>query len=208
MKTHRSTRVACLTLLACLCSPSPSLGQSRETDSQTRRSDKRELQANEDPLAQKRQAVSAASEDTSHIELYGSIRVRNRRTDSDDVLEDFGSRVGVDGWYETRPQQWLFARFEAGFNLLEELKVDSAPSRPDQEVGDTVFTRLGYVGMQFGESIIALGKNWSTYYQVAAFTDRFDSVGGQGSGAYNARTDGGASSCRRPCSTSSARPVI
>jgi predicted porin len=36
-----------------------------------------------------------------------------------------------------------------------------------------------------------VGKNWSPYYEVAAFTDRFEGAGGQGTGTYNALTDGG-----------------
>ncbi len=177
--------------------PAYSQSDNPETDSDARTSDERELEANEDPFAQKKQAVLASFGNATKFDVYGSIRIRNRRTDSDNVFEDFGSRVGIDGWYETGPQRWLFARYEAGFNLLEELRVDSAPARADQEIGRTVFTRVGYAGMQLGENVIALGKNWSTYYQVAAFTDRFDSVGGRASGAYNAQTDGGASGTGR-----------
>ncbi len=197
MTKEHATRLSCIAVLACLCLPAPSHGESRASDSEARTSDERELEANEDPLTRKRQAVLSAAEATSHFEINGSIRIRNRRTRSDDVWEDFGSRVGADAWYETAPQRWLFARYEAGFNLLEELEVDSLPSRPDQELGDTAFTRLAYVGMQFGENVLAVGKNWSTYYQVAAFTDRLDSVGGQASGAFNAQTDGGASGTGR-----------
>ncbi len=187
----------CAVVFACLCIPVQSLGENRETDLDASSSDDRELEANEDPLSRKMQAVLSALDSASHVEIYGSVRIRNRRTDSDDVLEDFGSRVGIEGWYETAPRRWLFARYELGFNLLEELDVDSLPAQPDQELGKTVFTRLGHIGMQFGENVLALGKNWSTYYQVAAFTDRFDSVGGQASGAFNARTDGGASGTGR-----------
>ncbi len=195
---HQHSRwLLCTVALTFLCIPVQSLGENREAAPDASASDERELEANENPFAQKKQAVLSASDSTSRFEFYSSIRVRNRRTDSDDVLEDFGSRVGLDGWYETGPRQWVFARYELGFNLLEELDFDSSSSRPDQEFGRTVFTRLGYVGMQFGENVLVIGKNWSTYYQVAAFTDRFDSVGGQASGAFNVQTDGGASGTGR-----------
>jgi len=37
----------------------------------------------------------------------------------------------------------------------------------------------------------SIGKNWSTYYQVSSYTDRFQGTGGSASGTYNAGTDGG-----------------
>ncbi len=190
-------RALCVAVLACACNPAFANGDSKKVVPEASQSDARELDADEDPLARKSQAISSEPDSESQIELYGSIRVRNRRSDSQDVLEDFGSRVGLDGWYETSDRQCVFARYELGFNLLEELELDSLPSRPDQEIGDTLFTRLAYVGAQFGENLVVLGKNFSTYYQVAAFTDRFDSVGGQASGAFNAQTDGGASGTGR-----------
>jgi hypothetical protein len=36
-----------------------------------------------------------------------------------------------------------------------------------------------------------VGKNWSTYYKVGHFTDRYMGVGGNASGIFNAQTDGG-----------------
>ncbi len=181
----------------CCCATAWADSPGAEPVSEVSRSERRELTANEDPLVLKSREISSESYERSNLELYSSIRVRNRRTDAAAVWEDFGSRAGVDGWYETGSRQWVFARYELGFNLLEELDFDSPPSRPDQEVDTTLFTRLGYAGIQFGENIVALGKNYSTYYQVASFTDRFDSVGGQASGTYNAQTDGGASGTGR-----------
>ena len=184
-------------LIAGVSDPFVSFGAEPEENAASSQSEERELEANEDPLGRRSASVASSRFGEWDAEAYGSIRVRYRRSRSDDLLEDFGSRVGADGWYETAPNRWLLARFELGFNLLEELEIDSPPTRPDQEIGRTVFTRLGYLGMQFGENIIAAGKNWSTYYQIAAFTDRFDSVGGEASGAFNAQTDGGASGTGR-----------
>ena len=185
-------------IVASLSIPTVSLGQVEQSDpGDANSSEIREIEANEDPLAHRKRGIQSSSSVDSKIGVYGSVRVRNRWTDSDNVWEDFGSRVGLDGWYETAPEKWLFARYELGFNLLEELESDSLPSLPGQELGRTLFTRLAYGGLQFGDNVVALGKNWSTYYQVAAFADRFDSVGGEASGAFPAQTDGGASGTGR-----------
>jgi len=63
--------------------------------------------------------------------------------------------------------------------------------------GETFYTRLAYIGLQQDENIVLVGKNWSTYYLVASFTDRFSSLGGEASGVYNAKSDGGNSGTRR-----------
>ena len=39
--------------------------------------------------------------------------------------------------------------------------------------------------------MLTAGKNWSTYYRVASFTDRFQGTGASASGAFNAGTDDG-----------------
>jgi predicted porin len=50
---------------------------------------------------------------------------------------------------------------------------------------------LLYVGYESPNLFLVFGKTWSVYYKVSSFTDRFAGTGGQASGTYNARTDGG-----------------
>lgn len=59
------------------------------------------------------------------------------------------------------------------------------------EIRDSVFSRLGYVGLGTPLGIVVAGKNWSTYYEVAKLTDRFMGTGASASGIFNAQTDGG-----------------
>ncbi len=159
----------------------------------------REQDASEDPLRNRDdEELANEDDDGSGFEFYGSVRVRYRAVDSaQSVWEDSGSRLGLNGYYEVVPESWLFARYEMGFNLLREFGLEEEAYQPDQEFGHTIFTRLAYVGVEIDSHIIAYGKNWSTYYQVAEFTDRFDSIGGEASGAYNAMTDGGPSGTGR-----------
>lgn len=66
-----------------------------------------------------------------------------------------------------------------------------APIPPQSQVDESLFLRLLYLGIETPNFIFTAGKNWSTYYQVSGFTDRFQETGGSGSGTFNAGTDGG-----------------
>lgn len=178
----------------------------------------RELDADEDPLnkliaerlirkkeikeaiasGDEARAEQMKKEDDSDYELYGSLYMRYRSIDGvGHSWQDNGSRIGANGHYQTAPESWLFGRVELGFNLLDELKINrfSTPDDNNDDVyifdGESVHTRLAYIGFQSRNNTFAIGKNWSTYYQIAGFTDRFDSMGGEAAGAYNAGTDGG-----------------
>ncbi len=53
-----------------------------------------------------------------------------------------------------------------------------------------------------------VGKNWSSYYQIASFTDRFVTVGGDASGTFNAGTDGGGTGTGRADNVLQLRTLI
>lgn len=162
----------------------------------------RELGAEEDPLAadQAQRKVERAEEKrdidkepgrSSGFDLYGSIRVRYREQGDESGWQDGGSRLGGDIEWQFREGSYLFARYEVGFNILTGIK-DLAPGKDSsQEFEDSVFTRLRYAGVETPRFSGVLGKNWSTYYKVGHFTDRFMGTGASASGVYNAQTDGG-----------------
>lgn len=167
----------------------------------------RELDASEDPLQaeqQQRKVIRAeeseapehkkeqlADEHPTGFDLYGSLRVRYRGQDSEADWEDGGSRAGIQVDWQFRTGSYAYARYEAGFNVLTGLNNLTNPGDRTEEFEDTVFTRLFYVGVESPVISAIAGKNWSTYYQVAGFTDRFQGTGGSASGTYNAQTDGG-----------------
>jgi len=163
----------------------------------------REKVAEEDPLAQ-RQAEQqddpeAAAEEPSSFNLYASIRVRYQSVDGSTVWNDGNSRFGADGRWRYAPQKWLFGRVEAGINVLDEVSkiLGGGGASSESASGDSIFTRLLYVGVETPNTMLVYGKNWSTYYQVSGFTDRFDVGGANASGTFNAGTDGGASGTGR-----------
>jgi len=168
----------------------------------TKESAQREVEASEDPMTEQ-EATTLETPEPSVIrekvfDVYGSLRLRLGNSDGDIKLSDGGSRIGVDAEYPLLTKLNVFGRAELGFNLLSELDLLDATDRPpeDQE-GNSFFKRLLYVGFEVPGYFLIYGKNWSAYYKVAGFTDRFAGTGGNASGTYNAGTDGGATGTGR-----------
>jgi predicted porin len=157
--------------------------------------EQRELGADEDPMAasdvqrdvQREEEAEGEPERTTGFDIYGSVRIRYRDQGGKSGLQDGGSRLGVEGEWQFKPGSFLIGRYEMGFNLLTGLNPDKSRGK----FTDTVFTRLFYVGLDAPNANLIMGKNWSPYYKVSGFTDRFQGAGGRGVGTYNALTDGG-----------------
>lgn len=159
--------------------------------------EERELGASEDPaeIANKEREKRREIEEKGFFtrepgfELYGSLRLRNPEQEG---IEDGGSRAGLGLEIPVFEKSYVFARYEAGFDV-----VSSVDNSDDLNFKETVFKRLAYVGLDVPTTDVIIGKNWSTYYDVGAFTDRFTNTGGDGSGVFNADTDGGATGTGR-----------
>jgi len=157
----------------------------------------RELSAEEDPLSVSKVERDASREEGEAevleqrgefgVDLYGSFRVRYRDRDGNGDLEDGGSRLGVEIERRFSEKSFLFVRYESGLNLLDAFDRDKSV----EEFKDGFFDRLAHIGLETPSTHIIVGKNWSTYYEVGAFTDRFMGAGGDASGVFNAGTDGG-----------------
>jgi len=132
-------------------------------------------------------------------DIYGSIRLHYRSIDAGSIFGDAGSRIGAEGEWRTTPDTWVYARVEAGFNLLDELDTLLTPGggAGEGDQGESVFARLYTVGIETPVVVAGFGKNWSSYYKISNFTDRFDSVGSSAVGTFNADTDGGATGTGR-----------
>lgn len=162
----------------------------------------REQEAVEDPLL-KRQSEKADNPTLHQLmpdvfRLYGSGRIRYRYAETDSLLGDGGTRLGTDATWQFISEYWLLGRAEVGFKLFDHIDQILDPgSQGNDKLGNDAFLRLGYVGVEFPAAFLTYGKNWSTYYQVASFTDRFQGTGAAASGVYNAGTDGGPSGTGR-----------
>jgi len=200
--------------LCCLCLLVAPYALSAETDTSSAQTDndageekdkqqvadevrERELGAEEDPLAQQQSTLAEKLEEViakpDEFRLYGSVRIRYRDTDSGSFWGDGGSRFGVSARWQFKPETWLFGRGEAGINLLDtaDLLFNRGDRPPGSKIGDEIFMRLLYLGIETPDVNVTAGKNWSTYYRVSSFTDRFQGTGASASGTFNAGTDGG-----------------
>jgi predicted porin len=186
-----SLRLAIPALLLCLLTVSAARLHAGEP------ADIRETQADEDPLAQQEAETTKEIETgiakEKVFDLYGSVRLRYRVTQDDAFWADGGSRFGLSARKEVKPDLWLFGRAEAGINLLEsaDFLLDRGSSAAGGNFRDNIFERLLYVGLETPSTMVTVGKNWSSYYRVSSFTDRFQGTGASASGTFNAGTDGG-----------------
>ncbi len=161
-----------------------------------RRADEAAL--NEDPEAQRqvKREIAEASDAAAPVskfstEFYGSARIHAINSfdlETGDVQQRIGdgnSRLGLRGDWQFSPGWYLFGRYEGGLDLVENFT-----TRADLFGDGGVTTRLAYMGVEKDGFTLAVGQNWSAYYQVAGITDRFAIFGGSASGVYNAGTAG------------------
>jgi len=126
--------------------------------------------------------------------FYGSLRVRSLATEGAifEIIDRF-SRIG---WHARYPggKRWaVLGRLEAGVNLVNQnptVDVGGDPGHAFGEGRQAVTTRLGYVGFETPYGDLTWGKQWSVYYDVAGWTDRYYTFGARASGAF-ALGDGG-----------------
>ncbi len=156
----------------------------------------------EDPLASrqsdKTNNPSLQSIKPNSFSTYTSLRFRYRQTTHETIFADGGTRAGINGEYQIFPDYWVIGRGEVGFKLFDKIdQIFDPGGQGNDRNGEDIFLRLGYVGLETPSTFLTFGKNWSTYYQIASFTDRFQGTGAGASGTFNAGTDGGASGTGR-----------
>lgn len=130
---------------------------------------------------------------------YASPRLRYQVTGDETAFSDDVSRAGFSTAWTITSRYEVFASLEAGFDVFNTLSYWTNPDGqpPENKDDDPVFDRLHYIGLDAPDLLVLWGKNWSPYYSVAGFTDRFDGAGGEASGIYNAGTDGGSTGTGR-----------
>jgi hypothetical protein len=167
---------------------------------ETSEAQQRELEANEDPMATAEEKRKVERTDVAEkteqrgtgFDIYGSVRIRNRYQDNVNEWQDGSSRIGANIEWRVFEESFIYARYEAGFNVMTGLNELVNPGeKAGEKFNQSIFTRLFYTGIDTPLVNYVVGKNWSTYYKVSYFTDRFMGTGGSASGTYNAQTDGG-----------------
>ena len=145
-------------------------------------------------------AAQIEESDLNFFNPYGSFRAHIAFAGKSAAIENNSSRLGLMMTSDERSGWSLLARAEFGVNLvkndtrfnLDDNDDDRWATLKEGAPDQTIWTRLGYVGVEYertGE--ISIGKRWSVYSDVASWTDMFDVFGGWASGQYPGGTDGG-----------------
>ncbi|MDM9630093.1 porin [Robiginitalea aurantiaca] len=139
--------------------------------------------------------------DSTRIQIapYGSFRGHIAVLREQAEIQENASRIGFEfSVYKSNIR--YFTGVELAINLFRSAQLFNADANTnsgfikfDETQNLQVFsTRLGYLGADFGEyGILRIGKQWSVYYDITGYTDRFNVFGGQGSATYVASSDGG-----------------
>ncbi|MCG8592746.1 MAG: porin [Proteobacteria bacterium] len=131
------------------------------------------------------------------LNAYGSLRVRFVAADGGEEVQNGASRLGLRLRRDFSSTFAVVGQVEWQVNLVDNptiLTVGDSTSSELTEVdnADAFETRLGWLGVDGGRwGRLTLGKQWSTYYDVAGWTDEFYVFGATSLGVFNAGTDGG-----------------
>jgi predicted porin len=131
-----------------------------------------------------------------NVDAYGSLRVLTAiDTDGHSEVRNNSSRLGIRGQKELFRGIDAFARYEMGVNLVANdraiLNTGGDPGTPIGQGSQAISSRLGLVGLETPIGKFSWGKQWSTYYDVAEFSDQAQVFTGTANGAFGAGTDGG-----------------
>ncbi|HEY6977971.1 MAG TPA: porin, partial [Chitinophagaceae bacterium] len=130
---------------------------------------------------------------------YGSFRGHFAFYNKDVEFQENGSRIGFE-FSVKRKNTRFFVASELQINMFKGNSTFSADANlsggflvAEKTQQQQVFgTRLGYLGVDLDKfGTISVGKQWSVYYDITSYTDKFDVFGGQASATFVAGTDGG-----------------
>lgn len=131
---------------------------------------------------------------------YGSFRGHFAFYNDEVEMQENGSRVGFEFGVKSRKVRY-FAGSELQLNMFKSDASFNADANTSggfliaekQQERQVFATRLGYIGVDLHKwGTFSVGKQWSVYYDVTSYTDKFNVFGGQASATYVAGTDGGA----------------
>ena len=136
------------------------------------------------------------------ITPYGTIENVLSVSENGVYISDFIPRVGLKGdWSISDNNKYkMFTKVEFGLNLVrrdEYIKFSADPGIGTGHVSQTVFIRLGLIGVETPFGNISIGRQWGVNYTLAGNIDDMYMGGGYGIGVYNAGTDGGISGTGR-----------
>lgn len=171
----------------------PASPASEEESQQTGQRHRAEGSDNEDADIVRSEDDGLPEEDVPEetVEFYVSARVVAGSQGDGLSARDNASRVGLFAAKDFARVYTLFARVEIGVNIVDAFDRILNPKANAPDGAGDVFARLSYLGVETPFGAFTVGKQWSAYWPVAAFTDRFAFSGGLSNAVFNAGTDGG-----------------
>ncbi|PTX41456.1 putative porin [Christiangramia gaetbulicola] len=147
------------------------------------------------------QMAFSQNSDSLKVELapYTSLRGHFGVYNEEIEVQENASRLGFEVSVSKNDIRY-FAVVELGISLFKsnqqfntDANTNSGFLAIDNSQENQVFgNRLGFLGADFGKyGIISVGKQWSVYYDITGYTDKFNVFGGKGSATYVANSDGG-----------------
>ena len=133
---------------------------------------------------------------------YGTIENVLSVSENGLYISDFIPRVGLKGeWFiDESHKYYMFMKVEFGLNLVSKndyVHFSPDPGQPVGKVKQSVFLRLGLIGISTPYGNISIGRQWGVNYTLAGSIDDMYLGGGYAIGVYNAGTDGGISGTGR-----------
>lgn len=145
-------------------------------------------------------SMTSFAQDSLKIELnpYASFRGHFAHYNEEIEIQENASRIGVELSVSNRNIRF-FVGAEFGVNLFRSPQIFNTDGNTSSGFTQVIpedinvfSTRLGYLGADFGKGgVITLGKQWSAYYDVTGYTDKFNVFGGRASATYTGSSDGG-----------------
>ncbi|WP_175288706.1 porin [Flagellimonas eckloniae] len=142
---------------------------------------------------------------TSRVNPYASIRIGAGFDEDGEIgIGNNAPRAGIRFKHALSPNEGdnfnAIGRVELGFNLVsrdETIEFAVDPGAGIAQVGDAVFSRLGWLGITYKDFQLTFGKQNSVYYTLGAVeVDKTLAFGGAGIGVWNI-ADGGVSGTGR-----------
>ncbi len=118
--------------------------------------------------------------------VYVSIRPQLANSGNDGAIElrDGGSRGGFFYYHQFNNDLELMFQYEAGIDWDKDTPFINASNAANTN------RRLSYFALKYIDYSLILGKYWSVYYDIAAFTDQYMAFGAQASGAFSVGPSG------------------
>ncbi|MBD8490918.1 porin [Echinicola sp. CAU 1574] len=136
---------------------------------------------------------------TLSFKPYSSFRGHFSLFNGELEIQQNASRIGFEIAL-SKENSTFFAGSELSLNMFrgdQQFNLDASTSGgfidiDSYQVNQVFGTRLGYLGVKFKRGgTIMVGKQWSVYYDVTGYTDKFNVFGGGGTATYTSGTDGG-----------------